>query len=85
MKCAEKRRRQKQNNCEYTTELERQKKRRSKQRKSKRESRQKYNQKNRDETLTCPMCHYDIKQYKKAEHEQSKGHQFLAEQISKWN
>ena len=81
VKCAEKRRRPKQNNYEYIIELERQIK--DYQNKGKaRESRQRNYQKNKNQTITCPVCHYDIKQYKKAQHESSKGHQFLAEQLA---
>ena len=84
VKCAEKRRRQKQINCEYIVELERQIKEYQNKEEA-RESRQKYYLKNKEETITCPICRYDIEKYKKkkkTQHEQSKGHQFLAEQLA---
>ena len=58
------RRRQKQNNYENIVELERQIKEYQNKEKA-RENRQKYYLKNKDETVTCPICRYDIKKYKK--------------------
>ena len=60
--CREKRR-QKQNNIEYIVELERKIKEYQNKEKA-RESRQNCYLKNKDETITCPICYYDIKKYK---------------------
>ena len=30
---------------------------------------------NKDEIITCPICKYDIKKYKKSQHEKSQTHQ----------
>ena len=47
------------------------------------ESRKKYVEKIKDEIYTCPLCKYDIKKYKKWQHEQSLGHKYLKEKMEK--
>ena len=42
------------------------------------ETNQKYFQNKKDAIITCPICNYDIKKYKKSQHEKSIGHQHLS-------
>ena len=44
-----------------------------------REWRRTYFNKMKDEVYTCPICDYEIKKYKKGQHEKGVGHQYLLE------
>ena len=48
-----------------------------------REKNARYREKIKDIVITCPVCNYDIKKYKKAQHEKSQFHQDnLARQLN---
>ena len=47
-----------------------------------RESQQRYRAKIKDEVVTCPVCNYDIKKYKQAQHEKSQTHQYYLQNLN---
>ena len=49
------------------------------------EQKARYNEKVRDIVITCPLCCYDIKKYKKSQHEKSQIHQKKLEESLRQN
>ena len=46
------------------------------------EWRQKRFNKIKDEVVTCPVCNYEIKKYKQAQHEKSQTHQYYLQKLN---
>ena len=47
-----------------------------------RESQRRYRAKFKDEVVTCPVCNYEIKKYKQAQHEKSQTHQYYLQKLN---